>query len=358
MTKIDRHIRNSVLFSVLVLASLISVVDLVFAVAEEIGNTTETYTTLNAFSLVMLTTPTRVYELLPFAVLGGALIGLGVLASNNEIIVIQSAGVRTRRIVWAVLKPVIVIMVLNLVVGEYIAPPLEQLGQSNKALQRIGNNASNSLLGTWQKIGNEFVHINAIAPGGEQLFGVTRYRVDDRRRVIASSYADSADYLREGERGFWRLNNVKETLFETSHVATNNYLEEEWQVELSPNLLSVLIIVPDRQSISGLYRFARYFESEGLDPDEYLLAFWKKLLQPVATLALVVLAISFVFGSLRETTMGVRVFVAIGIGLGYTILQRLLEPVSLLYGFSPLLAVLTPIALALALGLLMLRRVR
>lgn len=358
MTKIDSHIRNTVLFSVLVLVSLVTVVDLVFSLAEEISDTTESYTMANALSLILYTTPTRIYELLPFSVLGGALIGLGVLASNNEILVIQAAGVRVWRIVWAVLKPVIAIMVLNLLVGEYLAPPLEQLGQSNKALQRSGNGAITSTLGTWQKIGPEFVHINAIAPGGELLYGVTRYQIDDRRRIVSSSFAESAQYLQQGNRGYWRLNNVKESLFGQSRITTNEYLEVEWQVELSPNLLSVLIIAPDRQSISGLFRFARYFSSEGLDASEYLLAFWKKLLQPIATLALVVLAIAFIFGPLRESTMGVRVFVAIGIGLGFTILQRLLEPVSLLYGLSPLLAVLTPIVITFALGLLLLRRVR
>lgn len=358
MTKIDRHIRNTVLFSILILVSLITMVDLVFSIADEISNTNANYSTINALGFVLFNTPTRLYELLPFAVLGGALIGLGVLASANEILVIQSAGVQVWRIVWAVLKPVIVIMVLNLLVGEYIAPPLEQLGQSNKAIQRSGNGAINSTLGTWQKIGAEFIHINAIAPGGELLYGVTRYRIDDARKIVASSFAESANYRRRENGGYWQLDNVQETRFEQGRVVTQTYPEVDWQVDLSPNLLSVLIMVPDRQSISGLYRFARFFESEGLDSTEYLLAFWKKLLQPVATLALVILAISFVFGSLRESTMGVRVFIAIAIGLGFTIVQRLMEPVSLLYGFSPLLAVLTPILIALAAGMWLLNRVR
>ena len=132
----------------------------------------------------------------------------------------------------------------------------------------------------------------------------------------------------------------------------------DWQIDLSPELLSVLLVDPDRQSISGLYRFANFFQSEGLDAATYFLAFWKKLLQPLATLALVVLAISFIFGPLRESTMGFRVFAALGIGLLFTIVQRMMEPASLLYGFSPLLAVLTPIGICAALGLYYMRRVR
>lgn len=358
MKILDRHIRNTVLVSMLVLISLIMVVDLVFSLAEEFGDTSATYTLLNAFVYVLFNTPTRLYEMLPFAVLGGALVGLGILASNNEILVMQAASIKVRRIVWAVLKPTIVIMGLNLLLGEFVAPPLEQLGQSNKVLQSSGSGAINSSLGTWQKIGPEFIHINAIAPGGGLLYGIARYRVDENRRLVAVSFAESADYIGEGDDGYWQLHNVRETLFEPERLTTQDYLQVDWRVDLSPNLLSVLIMVPDQQSMSGLYRFARFFEAEGLDATEYFLAFWKKLLQPVATFALVILAISFVFGPLRESTMGMRVFIAIAIGLGFTIVQRLMEPVSLLYGFNPLFAVLTPILIALACGLLLLRRVR
>ena len=149
-----------------------------------------------------------------------------------------------------------------------------------------------------------------------------------------------------------------ETVFEGDSIALRSYLQLDWNIDLSPQLLSVLLVDPQRQSISGLFRFAAYFREEGLEAGSYYLAFWKKLLQPAATGALVLLAISFIFGPLREATMGFRIFVAIFIGLGFTIIQRLLEPASLLYGFSPVLAVLFPIIVCFVLGVLLIRRVR
>jgi lipopolysaccharide export system permease protein len=358
MVKIDTHIRNTVLLAMLVVVSLIISVDLVFALAEEIADTDENYSLLNALSFLLFTLPTNIYELLPFIALGGALIGLGILASNNELVVMQAAGVSVWRIVWSVLKPTILIMLLSLLLGEYIAPPLEQLAQSNKAVQQSGNDSISSEQGTWRKVGNEFIHINAIAPGGRLLYGVTRYEVGPGRNIVASSFAESAAYIEAEQSSYWQLSNIRESNFAPGRISAQEYLQEDWQIDLSPELLSVLLVEPDRQSISGLYRFARFFESEGLDSATYFLAFWKKLLQPLATLVLVVLAISFVFGPLRESTMGFRVFVAIGIGLVFTIMQRLMEPASLLYGFSPLLAVLAPILLCATLGLLLMRRVR
>lgn len=358
MEKIDVHIRNTVLLAMLVVVSLIMSVDLVFSLAEEIGDTDENYSVINALSFILYSMPTSVYELLPFTALGGALIGLGVLASNNELVVMQAAGVSIWRIVWSVLKPTILIMLLGLLLGEFIAPPLEQLAQSNKAVQQSGNDSISSERGTWRKVGNEYIHINAIAPGGERLYGITRYEIGDERNIVASSFAESGSYVAEEDSSYWRLSNVVESSFGTGSISTQQYLQEDWHIDLSPELLSVLLVEPDRQSISGLYRFAQFFEGEGLDSATYFLAFWKKLLQPLATLVLVILAISFVFGPLRESTMGFRVFVALGIGLVFTIMQRLMEPASLLYGFSPLLAVMTPILICAALGLILMRRVR
>tara|TARA_B110000858_G_scaffold123333_1_gene140642 strand:- start:30190 stop:31266 length:1077 start_codon:yes stop_codon:yes gene_type:complete len=358
MVTIDKHIRNTVLLAMLVVVSLIISVDLVFTLAEEIADTDDNYSLLNALSFILLTLPTSIYELLPFIALGGALIGLGILAGNNELLVLQAAGVSVWRIVWSVLKPTMLIMLLSLVLGEYIAPQLEQIAQSNKAVQQSGNDSIASERGTWRKVGNEYIHINAIAPGGEQLYGVTRYEVANNRRIVSSSFAESAKYIARGDASYWQLSKVRESNFETAAISAQEYLQEDWQVDLSPELLSVLLVEPDRQSISGLFRFAKFFDSEGLDSATYFLAFWKKLLQPLATLVLVVLAISFVFGPLRESTMGFRVFVSIGIGLVFTIMQRLMEPASLLYGFNPLLAVLIPIFLCALLGGFLMRRVR
>lgn len=358
MQKIDTHIRNTVLLAMLVVVSLIISVDIVFALAEEVADTDENYSLLNALSFIALTLPTSIYELLPFIALGGALIGLGILASNNELVVLQAAGVSVWRIVWSVLKPTMLIMLLSLLLGEYIAPPLEQLAQSNKAVQQSGNDSIASDQGTWRKVGDEYIHINAIAPGGETLYGVTRYEVGSNRTIVSSSFAETANYIAREDSSYWRLSNVRESNFGVGRISAQEYLQEDWQIDLSPELLSVLLVEPDRQSISGLYQFAQFFDAQGLDSATYFLAFWKKLLQPLATLVLVILAISFVFGPLRESTMGFRVFVALGIGLVFTIMQRLMEPASLLYGFSPLLAVLLPIFLCAMLGLFFMRRVR
>lgn len=358
MKILDQHISRTVLLSMTVVIGLMGTLDLIFSLLDQIANTDENYSLLNAISYVLLTTPTSLYEMLPFTALGGALIGLGILASNNELVVMQAAGIRTGRIILAVLKPTFLVMGLSLLIGEYVSPPLEQTAKSNRAVQQSANASIGSEQGNWQRIGNDFIHINAIAPGGTSLFGVTRYTVSEDRRLISARFAETAQYIESNSGNYWLLENIDESILGDRTISSNHYLQEDWVVELSPELLSVLLVKPDEQSITGLYRLAKYFESEGLDSAKYNLAFWKKLTQPIATLALVVLAISFVFGPLRESTTGFRVFISLSIGLVFTIVQRMMEPASLIYGLNPLFAVLFPILLCGILGVVLIRRVR
>lgn len=355
MKIIERYIGKNVLLAMLMVLGLMTAVDLIFSLADELGDTTENYKAGHAIAYVLLTTPTGIYELLPYAALGGALIGLGLLASSNELVVMRAAGVNTRRIIWAVMKPTIVVMILSLILGEWVAPWTEQKAQSDQALIQSGGEAISSRGGNWHKIGDSYIHINAVAPGGREMYGVTRYVFDDAQRLLSSSFAAHGRYV-ESE-AYWLLSDMRETRLYDAHTEVVEQLQYRWHVDLSPELLSVLLVRPDRQSISGLYRFAQFFESEGVESANYFLAFWKKLLQPLATASLVLLAISFVFGPLREATMGYRVFVGIMIALGFTIAQRMLGPTTLLYGFSPLFAVLLPIGIAGMAGYLLLRRV-
>ena len=356
MRLIDAHIRNNVLLSMLVVLGLTFSLDFIFTLTDELGRGgSQDYTASDALLYTLRIMPTGIYEMLPFTALGGALIGLGVLASNNELVVIQAAGVSTWRIVWSVMKPTIGIMILSLVLGEYVAPRLQQTAQSELALIQSGGLGLSSSSGDWRKIGNEFIHINVILPGGTELRGITRYELDENRRLRTSSFASSARYSEDSQGQYWQLNNVRETEFGLASIAVNEYESLAWRIELSPELLSVLLVEPERQSISGLYRFAEYFRGEGLESDSYFLAFWKKLLQPLATASLVLVAISFVFGPLRSVTMGARVFIAIGIG--FTIAQRVLGPASLLYGFSPVIAVMIPIVVCFVTGVYLLRRI-
>ena len=72
-------------------------------------------------------------------------------------------------------------------------------------------------------------------------------------------------------------------------------------------------------------------EREELDASRYRLAYWSKLLQPFAILGLVLLALCFIIGPLREVSMGTRLAVGTLVGLAFKYLEDMLGPMSMVY---------------------------
>jgi lipopolysaccharide export system permease protein len=195
------------------------------------------------------------------------------------------------------------------------------------------------------------VHVNALRRDNS-LQGVTLYEFDEDKQLIRSGYAGSARF---GESG-WQLFDLQETRFQADNTRVVNHEQQAWEISLDPELLAVVATDPDKLSIRGLYSYMNYMREQGLDADRYELAFWNKVLQPLAMVALVLISISFVFGPLRSVTMGQRVFAGTLVGLAFKFSQELLGPASSVYGFMPIISALVPILICFIIGGWLLRR--
>ncbi|HRL94172.1 MAG TPA: LPS export ABC transporter permease LptG [Pseudomonas sp.] len=351
MVKLDRYIGTSVFFAILAVLGIIVGLALLFAYIDELGDISASYGLLDAGVWVLLTIPRRIYEMLPMAALIGCLIGLGNLASSSELTIMRAAGVSIRRIVWAVMKPMLVIMLAGVLIGEYLAPWSENLAQANRAMAQGGGEAQSSKRGLWHRQGDEFIHINAVQPNGV-LLGVTRYQFDAQRNLLSASFARRALF----QSDHWQLEDVVTTQLQEQSTSVVNSPSQRWDVQLNPQLLGTVVLEPEALSVTGLWRYIHYLADQGLANGRYWLAFWTKILQPLVTAALVLMAISFIFGPLRSVTLGQRVFTGVLVGFVFKIGQDLLGPSSLVFGFPPLLAVLIPAAICALAGLVLLRR--
>lgn len=357
MAKLDRYIGSSVLIAILAVLGIILGLACLFAFIDEVGNVTDTYTVTDVLSYVALTAPRRLYDMMPMAALIGCLIGLGSLASSSELTIMRAAGVSIGRIVWAVMKPMLLLMACSVLIGEYVAPPTEATAQANRALAQGSGDAQSAKHGLWHRQGDEFIHINAVQPGG-LLVGVTRYTFDKERHMLTSSFSRRAQY----DEGKWELYDVTTTYFHNvgqgnkASTEVINVPSEQWDIALKPELLNTVVMIPEALPISGLWSYIHYLKDQGLNNGRYWLAFWVKVLQPVVTAALVLMAISFIFGPLRSVTLGQRVFTGVLVGFTFRIAQDLLGPSSLVFGFSPLFAVLVPTAICALAGFWLLRR--
>ncbi|MFP5441555.1 MAG: LPS export ABC transporter permease LptG [Gammaproteobacteria bacterium] len=351
MKMLQGYIGRTVLLAIFGVTAALVMLDFVFSLLAEIEDLRGNYQFMQALQFMLLTLPRRLYQMIPTGTLLGCLVALGALANNSELVVMRAAGVSLLQILWAALRPVLLVAVGGLLIGEYLAPYTEQIAQSARAVAMGSGKALHARSGVWHKEGSEYIHVNAVEPGG-RLFGVTRLRFDEDGRLQQASQARTAVF----QSDHWSMEDVEVTELGQREARISRFDTLAWYTSLDPKLLALLTLDPDDLSITGLWQYANYLGEQGLDAEPYFLAFWTKILQPLMMCAMVFIAISYVFGPLRQVTMGLRVLAGILTGLVLRYFGELAGTMSLVYEFSPLLAATLPLVLGMTIGLWALRR--
>ncbi|RZU47601.1 lipopolysaccharide export system permease protein [Fluviicoccus keumensis] len=355
MNLLPMYVSRTVLFAMLLVLFLLLGLDLVFSFIAEMEEIKGNYQALQALQVVALELPYRLCDILPVSGLVGGIIGLGLLASQSELTVMRASGVSVGRIVWWTMRPALALVMLGLLVAQYGIPVSNQKSETIKARALGQDYHAGFLSGFWHREGNDFIHMQQVEPGG-RLHAVTFYRLSQDGRLTEMTG------VREGKplsTGGWRLQGVYSVFLGTDGAArAGSGHDFGWKPELTPDFLRLVTVSPEYLPLTSLYSYARYLEGQGLGAGIYFLEFWKKALAPLATLSMVLIACTFIFGPLRSVTMGLRIVTGVLAGLGFRYLQDICGYASLVYDFSPLLAVLVPVGLSLGWGLHALRRVR
>lgn len=310
------------------------------------------YGAWEAFRYVLLSVPRLTYELMPMASLLGSLIGLGALASNNEIVIMRASGISLARITWAALKAGLLLVFFAIWVGEWVVADAEQSATEIRSSALAGNKSVRTADGFWTRDATDFINVRNVLPGG-RLVGVYIYEFDAAHELRRISTARSATY----ERGQWHLEQVRRSEISRDGVTTEVLPSLVWGSQLSPDLLDIIAIKPDSLSVSGLYKYIRYLRLNGLSSGRYEVEFWTKIALPFATCVMVFAALPFVFGPLRSVGVGQRMLIGVLVGIGFYLFNQTVSYVGLVYEFDPLLSAVLPTVLLLAGAVYMMRRI-
>lgn len=350
---LDRYIAQTViggsLVALLVLVSLAAF----FSFLGQMDDLKGDYQIVQAIQYVFLTLPSTAYEMFPSSVLLGSLISLGGLAANSELIVIRASGVTIKRLAWAILKSGFWLICIAVFLGEVVAPPSEQLGQALRSASRTGYITLQSGFGFWARDGNSFVQIQRVLPGAHLQF-ISIYSYDDERKLKSVTFANSAQY--QGNR--WLLQDIKKTDVAPDRIRSQHIQKMEWKSLLNPDMLDVLTVDPQNLSAFALLKYINYLKSNNLDSNAYQLAFWVKVVTPLASLVMLLVAIPFVFGALRSTSAGQRILVGVLVGIGFHLLNQGVNHTGIVYGFSPFVSATLPSILFAITGLYALKRIK
>ncbi|MCL4747451.1 MAG: LPS export ABC transporter permease LptG [Burkholderiaceae bacterium] len=370
MKTIGRYLRREIVAAVIfVLTGFLAL----FAFFDFINELEDTgrggYEVQHAVAIVALSLPGRVYELMPIAALIGTIFALSQFAAHSEFTAMRASGLGRRQALAAIASVGAWFALATAGVGELVTPQAEKLAQTVRLGALGGAVGGQFRSGLWVKDTvkeasgatqrTRFVNIAELAPDAS-LRGVRVFEFDRDLRLLEILHARRGRFEPPSA---WRLEAVERTVFSPVSVAGSTVAlraersrlnEMRWASELNPDLIGVLVLVPERMSAWSLVQYVRHLRDNQQRANRYEIALWKKLVYPLAVIVMMALALPFGYLQVRAGGTGYKVFAGIMLGIAFHFLNSLFSHLGLLNTWPAWLAAGVPslFAVALALGML------
>ena len=334
---------------------------LFFDILSELGSVKGQYTLPLALLYVLLKAPSRVSEIIPIASLIGSIYVFAMLASQSEFTILRIAGLDIRKGLITLVKISLPLVFLTLVMSEWLGPYTENLSDQIR-MKALGSAYSSQFkTGVWVKDrlrdedgsgpvrpGVRYVNVGKIEQDNE-IKNIRMYEFDDAYRLLSIRSALSGRF---DHSGTWVLNDVTETRFKEAKQAdplnpvysaqTLTFPIVSLESEVTPQILSVLLVSPEKMSIFSLGRFISHLRDNKQDAQRHAIAFWKKVIYPFTIFVMLALALPFAYLKVRAGSVGIKVFGGIMLGMSFQLFNSLFSNVGLLGSWPALLTALTP----------------
>lgn len=345
-----RTILTSTLLVLLVLLALAGLFEFIAQLEDIQGN----YGIPDALLYSALRLPQLSFEMLPIAALIGALLGLGSLASSSELIVMRTAGISVAQLAGMTAISGFVLLVLTVLVGEFIGPPLDYFARNMRNEARFEREDSVYGSDLWVKDGPVILNLERI--NTEFEFGSLyefRFNEDHSLRSIARAGNAGID-----ETDRWILENVSETRFDENGIAAEVSPVAVETFDVSSELLGITLVKPVSLSARGLMSYIGYLKRNGLTAERYETELWSRVSRTVTVVIMPILALAFVFGSPRSSGFGSRLMLGVLIGLAYFLASEMLANYGQVFDLNPAVVTWLPSAALLLVTVFALSRVR
>ena len=167
------------------------------------------------------------------------------------------------------------------------------------------------------------------------------FEVGPKLELLSVGHADRAG-LDADDR--WVLENFEETRFTSERVAGAVQPRAVQDHNVNAELLGIAALKPSSLSLRGLVDYLRYLKVNRLDAAAYQTEFWNRIANSFSIVLMPMLAIGFVFGSLRSAGAGARLLVGVLIGLAYFLVSRTLANSGQVFNLDPFVVAWAPAA--------------
>ncbi|MEK6805156.1 MAG: LPS export ABC transporter permease LptG [Pseudomonadota bacterium] len=353
LRRLDLYVLSHVLaLTGLVALALLAVQSFLAFVAEidSVGQGGFSYVTALAYTALMM--PRGLYLMLPVIAMLGTLMGLGVLASQSELTAMRAAGISVMRIGGSTVLAGLVMALLCLLIGDWLAPEGQLRAEVLRNQAQYGSAAVAGERPLWLRQGADVIHIKQLR--AEDHLGETEiFTLSSEQKLMAVSRIGEARF----ENGRWLLKDVQRTEFGAQSAQAQQRSEQSWEGQLAPEVLRLFVLETKALSMRGLRQLIAYMDDNRLDASIYRLAFWRKAVAPLTVIALMLFTVPFVFGPLRSAGAGQRLLIGILIGLSFYVVNDIVVNTTQLYGWTPWASAGSPTLALFAVALWRLRRV-
>lgn len=355
MQILGNYIVRAVLgYTALVMVVLLALGALFMFIGQQDDIGTGGYSATQALLFVALNLPTYVAQLLPVGALIGALLALGNLARGSELVVMRASGVTTARFCAWLGVAGFVLAVVMVGLGEFVAPPLEKYGRQLKVFSKYSEFSFAGNRGTWVRDGDTIISVEQQS-ASSVYGGVQVFTFDEGRRLLSVGRAESASV--DDETG-WQLKGYAETRFANGGTESSRADTKEVRTSLSAEFLGLAVVEPESMRLRDLRAYMAHLERNNLDSATFETAFWARIARIAAVLLVVMLALPFALGPMRDSGQGARTVIGILIGAGFVLLSRTLESSGQLFDLQPWVVGWFPTVLLASFTFAMLARVR
>jgi len=337
----DRYIAKTLLtYTIVVLVVWLSIYSFFNFLTELNSVGQETYSIMLAFKYVAFHLPEVAYNQASPVILLGCVLGMGHLATTNQLLIFRVSGVSIIRITVITLKNALIFLLIIIAIGEFVAPIFSNLGENIRSNALGKNTAAMSESGFWIRDGDNFINVRKNIDG--KLFsGITVIEVNSSKieRVIKSENAifdgnsldmSDSEIFSIDDSGFFENVSLKER---------NSYNKT---VSFDQDLIDSLEKDPKDLSTWTLFKQIKFLSDNKLRSGVFEVELYSRLIKPVTLSAMILLAMLFIFGSTRDVTLGRKIFFGVALGLSFEMLSRVSSSMALSLNFNPLISAILP----------------
>ena len=341
---IVKEVTKGSLLAVLLLLTLFNL----FTFSDELKDLGDgNYGLKQIFMYLALTSPRVFFELIPSAALLGSLFVVGAMANNREIVAMRAAGLSTAWIIRSIMLAGLLMVIVAVGVGEFVAPASERAAQVLKTTAQNNGVVLHSQYGMWLREGNRFINVRRILDDGS-LGDIRIYEIDQQHKLNQVTQAEHGKFLGDKQ---WQLSSVKQSFISPQKVNAESQPTFNWQSSIDSDLLKVAVVNSDDMSLFDLYNYIDFLKANKQKSQTYELAFWSRLINPLVTFVMLMVSAPFVIGIGRGISTGGRIMMGVLIGMSFNILDRIAGHVGLVYDMNPMLMAIMPSTLVFCIAL-------